>query len=230
MATEAVNSIDGALTRADINILRMIAIGNPEQTLGWKSENEAAFVKLDDLTTELSKNTSETLDVRLTEQLQRDYARLRDGMRHQTNVIQTGDLKAAADINRTEVKPFAEQVFKTLQTLREQGKQNAGKRFEDQKASATSATDLAIGATLVIAAIGIAITMLTIRSILAAIGGTKHSCGYHPHYRAGRFEHDYPDQFSRRYKRCCCCRFNAESITRNPTTDLEFSNSIGGRC
>ncbi|KPZ14404.1 Methyl-accepting chemotaxis protein [Pseudomonas amygdali pv. ulmi] len=171
LATEAVNSIDGALTRADINILRMIAIGNPEQTVGWKSENEAAFVKLDDLTTELSKNTSETLDVRFTEQLQRDYIRLRDGMRHQTNVIQTGDLKAAADINRTEVKPFAEQVFKTLQTLREQGKQNAGKRFEDQKASAASATDLAIGATLVIAAIGIAITMLTIRSILAAIGG-----------------------------------------------------------
>ncbi|EGH18804.1 methyl-accepting chemotaxis protein, partial [Pseudomonas savastanoi pv. glycinea str. race 4] len=35
LATEAVNNIDGALTRVDINILRMIAIGNPEQTAGW---------------------------------------------------------------------------------------------------------------------------------------------------------------------------------------------------
>ncbi|AKT29178.1 chemotaxis protein [Pseudomonas syringae pv. actinidiae ICMP 18708] len=171
LATEAVNNIDGALTRVDINILRMIAIGNPEQTAGWKNENEAAFAKLDELTVQLGKNTAETLDVTLTQQLQRDYTKLRDGMRHQTSVIQTGDIAAAAAINRTEVKPFAEQVFKTLQTLREQGKQHAGERFEAQEGSANQASKLAIGATLVIAILGVMVTLLTIRGILAAIGG-----------------------------------------------------------
>ncbi|KPB79709.1 methyl-accepting chemotaxis protein [Pseudomonas syringae pv. tomato] len=171
LATEAVNNIDGALTRVDINILRMIAIGNPEQTAGWKNENEAAFAKLDELTVQLGKNTAETLDVTLTQQLQRDYAKLRDGMRHQTSVIQTGDIAAATTINRTEVKPFAEQVFKTLQTLREQGKEHAGERFEAQEGSANQASKLAIGATLVIAILGVMVTLLTIRSILAAIGG-----------------------------------------------------------
>ncbi|POY47890.1 methyl-accepting chemotaxis protein (plasmid) [Pseudomonas amygdali pv. morsprunorum] len=171
LATEAVNSIDGALTRVDINILRMIAIGNPEQTAGWKNENEAAFARLDELTVQLGKNTAETLDVTLTQQLQRDYTKLRDGMRHQTTVIQTGDIAAASNINRTEVKPFAEQVFKTLQTLREQGKQRAGERFEAQEGSANQANTLAIGATLVIAILGVIVTLLTIRSILAAIGG-----------------------------------------------------------
>ncbi len=171
LATEAVNNIDGALTRVDINILRMIAIGNPEQTAGWKNENEAAFARLDELTVQLSKNTAETLDVNLTQQLQRDYVKLRDGMRHQTTVIQTGDIAAATTINRTEVKPFAEQVFKTLQTLREQGKQHAGERFADQESSATQATNLSIGATLAIAILGVIVTLMTIRSILSAIGG-----------------------------------------------------------
>lgn len=171
LATEAVNNIDGALTRVDINILRMIAIGNPEQTAGWKNENEAAFAKLDELTVLLGKDTAETLDVTLTQQLQRDYTKLRDGMRHQTSVIQTGDIAAATNINRTEVKPFAEQVFKTLQTLREQGKQKAGERFEAQEASATRTNNLSITATLLIAVLGVVVTLLTIRSILAAIGG-----------------------------------------------------------
>ncbi|EGH18783.1 methyl-accepting chemotaxis protein, partial [Pseudomonas savastanoi pv. glycinea str. race 4] len=49
---------------------------------GWKNENEAAFAKLDELTVQLGKNTAETLDVTLTQQLQRDYTKLRDGMRH----------------------------------------------------------------------------------------------------------------------------------------------------
>ncbi|MHB9372193.1 methyl-accepting chemotaxis protein [Pseudomonas amygdali pv. morsprunorum] len=171
LATEAVNNIDGALTRVDINILRMIAIGNPEQTAGWKNENEAAFAKLDELTVLLGKNTAETLDVTLTQQLQRDYTKLRDGMRHQTSVIQTGDIAAATNINRTEVKPFAEQVFKTLQTLREQGKQKAGERFDAQEASATRTNNLSITSTLLIAVLGVVVTLLTIRSILAAIGG-----------------------------------------------------------
>ncbi|GFM83548.1 chemotaxis protein [Pseudomonas cichorii] len=171
LATETVNNIDGTLTRVDINILRMIAIGNPEQTAVWKTENENAFTQLDKLTSQLSQETTGTLDAQLTQQLQRDYAKLRDGMRHQTNVIQTGDIAGATNINRTEVKPFAEQVFKTLQTLREQGKQQAGKRFQAQEDSASKANGLAIGATLVIALLGVIATLLTTRSILGAIGG-----------------------------------------------------------
>ncbi|AHF66251.1 methyl-accepting chemotaxis protein [Pseudomonas cichorii] len=171
LATETVNNIDGTLTRVDINILRMIAIGNPEQTAVWKTENENAFTQLDKLTSQLSQETAGTLDTQLTQQLQRDYAKLRDGMRHQTSVIQTGDIAGATNINRTEVKPYAEQVFKTLQTLREQGKQQAGKRFQAQEESANQANGLAIGATLVIALLGVIATLLTTRSILGAIGG-----------------------------------------------------------
>ncbi|WP_445177105.1 methyl-accepting chemotaxis protein [Pseudomonas cichorii] len=55
--------------------------------------------------------------------------------------------------------------------MREQGKQQAGKRFEAQEASASKANSLAIGATLVIALLGVIATLLTTRSILGAIGG-----------------------------------------------------------
>ncbi|EGH18934.1 methyl-accepting chemotaxis protein, partial [Pseudomonas savastanoi pv. glycinea str. race 4] len=46
---------------------------------------------------------------------------------------------------------FAEQVFKTLQTLREQGKERAGERFQAQEESSNEASNVAISATLVIA-------------------------------------------------------------------------------
>ncbi|MFH7416903.1 methyl-accepting chemotaxis protein, partial [Pseudomonas syringae pv. tagetis] len=43
LATEAVKNIDGALTRVDMNVLGMIAIGIAGQTAGGKKENEAGF-------------------------------------------------------------------------------------------------------------------------------------------------------------------------------------------
>ncbi|EGH18518.1 methyl-accepting chemotaxis protein, partial [Pseudomonas savastanoi pv. glycinea str. race 4] len=47
----------------------------------------------------------------------------------------------------------------------------AGERFDAQEASATRTNNLSITATLLIAVLGVVVTLLTIRSILAAIGG-----------------------------------------------------------
>lgn len=40
------SSIDGQLTRVDINILRMIAIGTPELITQWKQENQTRFTQV----------------------------------------------------------------------------------------------------------------------------------------------------------------------------------------
>ncbi|MFH7397050.1 methyl-accepting chemotaxis protein, partial [Pseudomonas syringae pv. tagetis] len=74
------------------------------------------------------------------------------------------------NINRTEVKPLAEQVFKTMKTLREQGKQSACERFEAQEASAARDNNLSIAATQVFALIVVDVTLRTIRSNHTAIG------------------------------------------------------------
>ncbi|MGE1151790.1 methyl-accepting chemotaxis protein [Pseudomonas kitaguniensis] len=168
---EAVNSIDGALTRVDINILRMIAIGDPVQIPQWKAQNESAFARIDNLTEQLTAKGNNTPSDGVFEKLQSDYRKLRDGMRHQTTVIESGDIPGATKINREEVKPFAEQVFGTLQQLREQGKEQAQLRFQEQVASASQTRIIAIFVTLLISVIGVIVTLMTTRSILRAIGG-----------------------------------------------------------
>ncbi|MPR02868.1 methyl-accepting chemotaxis protein [Pseudomonas sp. MAFF 212408] len=168
---EAVNSIDGALTRVDINILRMIAIGDPVQIPQWKAQNESAFARIDNLTEQLTAKGNNTPSDGVFEKLQSDYRKLRDGMRHQTTVIESGDILGATKINREEVKPFAEQVFGTLQQLREQGKDQAQLRFQEQVASASQTRIIAIFVTLLISVIGVIVTLMTTRSILRAIGG-----------------------------------------------------------
>lgn len=170
LATEVVNSIDGALTRVDINILRMIAIGDPAQILQWKEQNESAFARIDTLTDQLNTKGSKTSG-RSFKKLQSDYRKLRDGMRHQTTVIELGDIPAAAKINREEVKPFAEQVFGTLQQLRERGKSQAELRFQEQVAYSSQTRDIAIVVTLLISVMGVIVTLMTTRSILRSIGG-----------------------------------------------------------
>ncbi|SEB48274.1 methyl-accepting chemotaxis protein [Pseudomonas marginalis] len=171
LATEVVNSIDGALTRVDINILRMIAIGDPVQIPQWKAQNESAFARVDTLTDQLITKESKTKSGDSFEKLQSDYRKLRDGMRHQTTVIESGDIPAAAKINREEVKPFAEQVFGTLQQLRERGKSQAELRFQEQVAYSSQTRNIAIVVTLLISVIGVIVTLMTTRSILRSIGG-----------------------------------------------------------
>ncbi|MCD5987954.1 methyl-accepting chemotaxis protein [Pseudomonas sp. CDFA 553] len=171
LATEVVNSIDGALTRVDINILRMIAIGDPVLIPQWKAQNESAFARIETLTDQLTDKGNKTTSGDSFEKLQSDYRKLRDGMRHQTTVIESGDIPAAAKINREEVKPFAEQVFGALQQLRERGKSQAELRFQEQVAYSSQIRNIAIAVTLLISLMGVILTLMTTRSILRSIGG-----------------------------------------------------------
>lgn len=168
---EKVDSIDGALTRADINILRMIAIGDPVQIPQWKRQNESSFTIIDELTAALVQQSAGSPLSNDAQKLKNDYQKMRDGMRHQTTVIESGDIAGAAKVNREEVKPFAEQVFQTLQSMREQGKAQASKRYEAQVASASYTRAIALSTTLFILALSVIITLLTTRSIVRSIGG-----------------------------------------------------------
>lgn len=171
LETEVVNSIDGILTRVDINILRMIAIGDPVQIPQWKAQNESAFARIDTLTDQLTAKGTKATSGDSFEKLQSDYRKLRDGMRHQTTVIESGDIPAAAKINREEVKPFAEQVFGTLQQLRERCKSQAELRFQEQVAYSIQTRNIAIVVTLLISIVSVIVTLMTTRSILRSIGG-----------------------------------------------------------
>ncbi|UVH54376.1 methyl-accepting chemotaxis protein [Pseudomonas sp. CBS] len=168
---EKVDGIDGLLTRADINILRMIAIGDPIQIPEWKKQNEASFLQIDNLVSSLVGRGTEKSSNNDAEKLKNDYEKMRDGMRNQTAVIESGDIAAAAKVNREEVKPFAEQVFKTLHSMRELGKKQAGERYREQLASADFTRSMALATTLFIVVLSVIITLLTTRSIIGSIGG-----------------------------------------------------------
>ncbi|MDT9631005.1 methyl-accepting chemotaxis protein [Pseudomonas sp. JV449] len=168
---EKVDGIDGLLTRADINILRMIAIGDPIQIPEWKKQNESSFVQIDDLVSSLAGRASGAPSNNDAEKLKSDYEKMRDGMRHQTAVIESGDIAGAAKVNREEVKPFAERVFQTLHSMRELGKNQAGQRYKEQLASADFTRGMALVTTLLIVVLSVIITLFTTRSIIGSIGG-----------------------------------------------------------
>ncbi len=54
-----IGRIEGLLTRVDINILRMIAIGNPDSIAAWKAENTERFTTVDRLIDELREVAEE---------------------------------------------------------------------------------------------------------------------------------------------------------------------------
>ncbi len=169
---EKVDGIDGLLTRADINILRMIAIGDPIQIPEWKKQNESSFLQIDGLVSSLAARPSgASSNNNDAEKLQSDYEKMRNGMRHQTAVIESGDISGAAKVNREEVKPFAERVFQTLQAMRELGKKQAGQRYKEQLESADFTRTMALATTLLIVVLSVIVTLLTTRSIIGSIGG-----------------------------------------------------------
>ncbi len=54
-AASIIGQIDGLLTRVDINILRMIAIGDPASIANWKAQNTERFNKVDQLLVEFER-------------------------------------------------------------------------------------------------------------------------------------------------------------------------------
>lgn len=166
-----VNQIDGALTRVDINILRMIAIGDQESIAGWKKENEVAYQHLDEYLLALSTQFKTAQERATVSELKLTYERLRDGMRQQVSVIEQGNSAGAAEINRELVKPNAERIFRSLQELRVATSNRADLRLEKQLTDTQERLYIAAGSIFLIVLLSVFLVWLVVRHIMAQIGG-----------------------------------------------------------
>jgi len=168
--TSVIGQIDGLLTRSDINILRMIAIGDPASIATWKQENNERFTKVDELLSRFASRSDQT-QIADVQSLQDAYKKMQAGMRHQIERIEAGDIKGGAEVNRQEVKENANQVFALLARLKDHKQQAAQARFDEQETSA-GATRLTSIAVVVIASIlSTVLGVLFTRSLLRQLGG-----------------------------------------------------------
>ena len=130
-----IGEIDGLLTRTDINILRMIAIGDPASIAGWKQENAERFTKVDSALSGLaSRRDGDKLEA--LKKLQDAYQKMQAGMKHQVERIEAGDVKGGAEVNRLEVKDNATRVFSILAEMKQSLRATAQSRFEAQQRAA----------------------------------------------------------------------------------------------
>jgi methyl-accepting chemotaxis protein len=140
----SVSEIDGLLTRSDINILRMIAIGDPASIAGWKQENADRFNKVDKVIADLaSHRDGEKLDE--VKELQDAYQKMQAGMRHQVERIEAGDVKGGAEVNRLEVKDNANHVFGILTKMKRDLHTAAQARFDEQQATIVTTRYISFG-------------------------------------------------------------------------------------
>ncbi|MGL6687641.1 MCP four helix bundle domain-containing protein, partial [Xanthomonas hortorum pv. gardneri] len=164
------SSIDGQLTRVDINILRMIAIGTPELITQWKQENQTRFTQVAASIVELKQLLSQ--EAEHTAQLQKitaSYALMQAGMQRQIELIEAGDIAGGAEVNRTQVKDNANATFAGLATLRDELAASAKLRYQQQQATNTRAITLSAIALGLIALAGVSIAMLLGNAISRSI-------------------------------------------------------------
>lgn len=166
----AIGQIDGLLTRSDINILRMIAIGDPASIATWKQENNERFTKVDKLIDEFASRSDQTRTADVTS-LQESYSKMQAGMKHQIERIEAGDVKGGAEVNRLEVKDNANQVFNVLAKLKDQTQQTAQTRFDEQQASARNTRLTSIAVVVITSILSIALGVMFTRSLLRQLGG-----------------------------------------------------------
>jgi methyl-accepting chemotaxis protein len=165
-----IGQIDGLLTRSDINILRMIAIGTPESIAGWKTENTARFNQADKLM-ETLRATADPGMAAPIKALSESYGRMRRGMEHQVEAIEQGDVKRGGEINKNEVKDNADKTFGSLAELKSAQDRLAQDKVESQQAAASTALWLSLLAA-VVAVLGSALFgALLVRSLLRQLGG-----------------------------------------------------------
>nr|WP_315392715.1 methyl-accepting chemotaxis protein [uncultured Duganella sp.] len=169
-AVTMVAAIDGLLTRVDINILRMIAIGDPASIATWKQENAERFMKADGAIADLLANGG--LEQRAAVQkLQQAYLKMQAGMKHQVELVQAGDIKGAGEVNRLEVKDHATQVFSLLSEMGKQLDTSAHSRFDNAQANAATTRHVAVGVTLVVVLLAGGLGVIVVRKLLAQLGG-----------------------------------------------------------
>ncbi|GKS97520.1 methyl-accepting chemotaxis protein [Acidovorax sp. SUPP2825] len=165
-----VSELDGLLTRVDINILRMIAIGDPALIKTWKAENIERFGKADQLIANLVANIDDQ-GKPLAADLQSAYTKMRAGMNHQIERIEANDVQGGAEVNRLEVKDNANAVFTTLDKIAKRIKQGAGVQLQEQLATGTTTRTVALAALVLISVLGLAGSLLLVRNLLRQLGG-----------------------------------------------------------
>lgn len=163
-----IGSIDGLLTRADINILRMIAIGNPESIARWKQENEERFAAVDTALSALATNSEDSQRTPISA-LQAAYHHMRDGMEHQVQRIEAGDISGGVEVNRLEVKGNADQVYSILLKMKQDTSTAAQAKLNENLASASRARDLSICLAIIIAVGAIMLGLYVVRSVTSAL-------------------------------------------------------------
>ena len=182
----SVSEIDGLLTRSDINILRMIAIGDPASIAGWKQENAERFDKVGKIISELA-NHRDGEKLEEVRKLQDAYQKMQAGMMHQVERIEAGDIKGGAEVNRLEVKDNANLVFGMLAEMKQGLRTTAQARFETQSAAASTTRYISfgvIGCALLFAAGAL---MYLLRAILAPL---TTAVGIANQIAAGKLEND----------------------------------------
>ncbi|XHH30049.1 methyl-accepting chemotaxis protein [Xanthomonas euroxanthea] len=164
------SSIDGQLTRVDINILRMIAIGTPELITQWKQENEKRFTQAAASIVELEQMLhNEKQHAAQLQKIKTSYAAMQAGMQRQIELIEAGDVAGGAEVNRTQVKDNANATFAGLATLRDELASSAKLRYQQQQATNTRAMTLSAIALGLIALAGVSLALILGNAISASI-------------------------------------------------------------
>ena len=166
----AVADIDGWLTRVDINILRMIAIGDPASIATWKQENTDRFVKADSAIAELMRG-SQGEQLITVQKLQEAYQKMQAGMKRQVELVQAGDIKGGGEVNRLEVKDSANQVFSLLSEMGRQLDISAHTHFENSQVNAATTRNVALGVTVIGVLMAGGLSVVVVRKLLAQLGG-----------------------------------------------------------
>jgi hypothetical protein len=198
-----IGEVDGLQTRIDINILRMVAIGNPTTIAAWKAENDGRRAKVDAQLEVLKKSANDGSKADIT-QLATAYVALRDGMANQVKAIEAGELKSAGDINRAQVKDNADKVFSALEKLKLARDTMAKTKVEARLSAVAATRALSIAVVLCVAIGAAALTLLVLRSLLRQLGG-EPGWRHHERSRDGhptRDRHHGRDQQRQRRAKC----------------------------
>lgn len=169
-AATLISQIDGLLTRVDINILRMIAIGDPASIATWKNENTERFNKVDQLLIDLRAAADPSMDASVTT-LSEAYGRMRKGMEHQVQAVEAGDIKGGGEINKNEVKDNADKTFGTLAELKNSQDLHAKAKVDTQLSAAARTQFVSLIAALLVSASVLALGLLVVRDLLRQLGG-----------------------------------------------------------
>ena len=169
-AASIIGQIDGLLTRVDINILRMIAIGDPASIASWKAQNTERFTAVDKLLVELKAAADPGMGPQIAT-LSEAYGRMRTGMENQVKAVEAGDIPRGGEINRTQVKDNADKTFGTLADLKRAQDTAAQTKVAGQDSGASATRVVSLAAAVLVALGSLVLGLLLLRSLLRQLGG-----------------------------------------------------------